>query len=152
MKKSLSEVAKAFNLPPATLILYLSSLGAPIDDCWPEVDDIWLETLKSRYSKYLEVKNIFSIPIQQGQVDISQDAIKLIDKLYRKDYWGNHTIAWDHLRNHLLPQAPNCKELVEILMQKELLRGPSIHGPFSLNGDKKKEITLMVERFRQKNA
>lgn len=149
MKKTLCEVAKTFNLPPATLILYLSSLGAPIDDCWPEVDDIWLDTLRSRYSKHLEVKDISSTPIQQNQVDISQDAIKLIDKLYRKDYWGNHTISWDSLRNHLMPNVSNLKEIVDELINKGYTRATSFHAPLSLNPDRKMGIESLVQHFRQ---
>ena len=149
MKKSLHEVAKTFNLSSADIVLYLSSLGAPIEDCWPEIDNTWLETLKSRYSKYLEVKVAHAIPTLQSKDNISQDAIKLIDKLHRKDLWGNHAVSWDSLRNHLMPNVSNLKEVADDLIHKGYIRATSIHAPLSLNPDRKVEIESLVQHFRQ---
>ncbi len=155
MKKRTHLAAQELGIHPANLILYLSMLGAPFEDCWPEVDDGWLQTLRQTY------RDIFNIEAEKvsnlAEKDISskakswmfsKSALKILDKLHRKRHWGKHTISWRTLHNDYCPSVPDLKNAVQELQESNLLLGSSVDDALSLNPSKTKEIEDLINEFR----
>jgi hypothetical protein len=156
MKRPTHEAAKSLGLHPANLVLYLSCLGAPFEDCWPEVDEGWLETLRGTYWHLFEEKQKMHGAEQSPDLhgtaakkEVSVSAMKVLDKLQRKKHWGTHTISWDTLHNHYCSGLHDLEDAVNDLQKRELLLGSGIEDRLSLNPAKKREIDLLVEEFRK---
>jgi hypothetical protein len=155
MKKPTHRAAKELGIHPANLIFYLSTLSAPFEDCWPQIDDAWLQTLIQTHRELFNPatihlnKSAANNPIlQTGRSPISESALKILDKLHRKRHWGKHTISWRTLHNDYCPSVPNLKDAVRELQESHLLLGTSVDDPLSLNPSKTKEIDELVTTFR----
>lgn len=159
MKRPTHEAAKSLGIHPANLVLYLTYLGAPFQDCWPSVDDGWIETLRQTH-KTLVNKTNQELPHQHSPLpstaktkyDLSKSALKILDKLHRKKDWGSHTVSWRTIHNDYCPKVPNLEDAVEELLRLNLLLGSSINDPLSLNPAMKKQIEEFVEQFRSEQA
>lgn len=156
MKRPTHEAAKSLGIHPTNLVLYLTYLGAPFEDCWPSVDDGWIDTLRQTY-KILANKSDQQLPHHHSPVlstsktkhDLSESALKILDKLHRKKDWGSHTVSWRTIHNDYCPKVPNLEDALEELQKLNLVVGSSINDPLSLNPAMKKQIDELVELFRK---
>jgi len=149
MKKPLHEVAKSLHNHPATIIFSLVSLGASFEDCYPDVDESWIETFKGldwKHSADDEIEG--KILKTESFSNLSNTAKKILDKLERKKHYGKNSVSLDTIKNHFCRNQSDFEEAMEELLAIELIKEES-KGSITLNTSKNKEISQVLYSFRQ---
>ncbi len=138
-----SDAAKSLGIHPLNLLLKLQPLVPSLEECWPMVDDGFIETLK-----HLDQKTAFlGEHIERGpatgehkegggrlsQPQVSAGAAKVIEKLWRKSYWGKKEVSWDTLRSHYCQGITNLEGAVAELVRCGYLTRASGGHAYSLN-------------------
>jgi hypothetical protein len=153
MSQSLHEVARAFRVHPANLLVHLNELGAPFDSVWPEIADAWVETVRARHpdrfprlshgtavSSPLKVSPA-PVPLSPG---VSADGAVLIEKLWRARKWGGEYVSPEQLQKHTRLQGNELQEAIRELVDRGLLLTHGRTGPYSLNPDRRPEIDRLA--------
>lgn len=149
MKKPLHEVAQLLHSHPATIIFTLASLGAPFEDCYPDVDESWIETLKELDWKHFGNNEIGNKILKtESLFNLSNTAKKILDKLERKKHYGKHSVSLDTIKNHYCQNQSDFDKAIEELIDIELIK-EEVKGSIILNSSKNKEITQVLNLFRQ---
>src|SRR5258707_722135 len=124
------DASKDLKIHPMNLILALSHLVPNLDDCWPEVDEGFIETIKpmnlvtasrSQSEKHVSKKEETATIQSKFSVSVSEGAARIVDKLERTDRWAGNRISWDTLRNHYCQAVRNIEEAAAELKDKELI-------------------------------
>jgi len=152
MKIPTHNAANNLGIHPTNLILIASKLNSSFEECWPEIDDGIIETIKMMYYKYKQKiidneKEMVIIVGKLGDNDtiITNDAIKVLDKLCRHKHWGNTEISYDGILNITHIQGDKLKIAIKELISLEYISQKSQNGPFSLNTAKKSEIERIIK-------
>ena len=78
---------------------------------------------------------------------ISPTTRKVLEKLWRKAYWGaGKRVSYDTLKNHYCHGIGDFSASVEELIRLGYLHSNERRGPFSLNMEKKSEIDEIFEK------
>jgi len=134
-----------------------------LEDCWPDVDDGYVETLltlrpQKDYPRDQGGGSIESArrPEQKSELSrlgLTESAARVLDKLERQDRWGVNKVSFDTLRNHYCRNIADIDKVLEILCQQQLLLShEGRRGPFSLNPAKKSEVEMIVKEVRLASA
>ena len=156
MKRPISEVSNMFMVHPANLLVYLVELLVPIEECWPDIDDSWLQALKGKDwgkfgSKLVSIEKS-SVAIGRLTVDtLSSTTLRILDKLHRKRYWGCATVPLQAIRNHYCQGTSDFEEALEGLKYLDYLKIDNRGKDVSLNPHKKGEIEEIVKNLRRKH-
>lgn len=146
MKMPLHEVAKSLHSHPATIIFSLISLGASFEDCYPDVEGHWIETLKGLDWKHFGVNE--TIKNQKTEPDLSNTAKKILDKLVRKKHYGKHYVSLNTVRNHYCPNQSDFEQAIEELTGNEFISKEEDKDLIIINPSKNKEIEKILNSFR----
>ena len=123
-----------------------------LGDCYPELDNGLVETVKQLGAQYHKDSESTAAPptapIKVVEptigIELSAGAQKVVEKLWRGDYWGKKAISRDFLRNHLCRNVKDLEDVLEVLIGKELLLAQGKDGPFSLNLKLKSNIEAVA--------
>jgi len=158
-KISTSDAARRLRDHPANVVRDVSEMVTGLDDCWPELDEGFVDTLKTLRGVHQpeqideHTKSAEPAIAPASKPRRSSAALKVLDKLERKDKWGGNAIGWDTLRNHYCHGVSGLDDAVDDLVREEfLLAGESRDGPYSLNPARKGEIESLVEEWRRKRV
>lgn len=158
MKQPTYEAAKSLGLHPANLMLYLIKMGFSFEDVWPEIEENWIEAVRSedwqRFGRRIPLStNPAAIPERNNErleLPIDQNAALIIEKLWRNDKWGNAYVSVESLHKHTHLQSHQLDLAIRELIKKGFLIDQGNSGPYSLNTGKRAEIEriagLMVHR------
>ena len=92
MKKSFVEASGELGVVPLQVLVELAAMSQPWDECWPEVDEGFINTLKERrrFRMGFSVTQVRSSLRQQEEIierlPVSEFAAAILDKLHRKAY------------------------------------------------------------------
>jgi len=151
-----SDAAKSLNIHPLNLLLRLQSLGGvgSPEECWPVVDEGFIETVK-----HLDQKTSFPKEAVESQSlggrqkeserpppspQVSASAAEVIENLWRKNYWGNKKVRWETMHNHFCRNIKNLKEAVDELVEKGYLTPVPDGDAYSLDPGRKAEIEAIA--------
>ena len=172
------EAAKRLGIDPGTLILRVSELVGDFTDCWPEIDEGFVDTLRQLEGGFESVREA-PAPAEESAslrrespedpgvhpADASGGPspaaprsrsdparFRVLDKLERQERWGSKTVNWDTLRNHWCRGVERLEEAVGQLVDERLLSvaeyGNRRRGPFSLNAARKRAIQRLLKEYR----
>lgn len=148
MKQPTHEAARSLGLHPANLMLYLAKMGAPLNEVWPEIDDDWIEAVRSedwrRFGRKNPASTNAAITPEQLELPIDENAGLIIEKLWRNDKWGNAYVSVESIRKHTGLHGHQLDLAIKELTQKGFLIDQGSSGPYSLNTGKRAEIELIA--------
>ena len=160
MKIRTSEAAVRLGVHPLGLVLAVRPMVGGIEDCWPEIDDGFVETLRAAGYGQSESARAArhgdgakqpsgSAPAVSPVLSVSHAAAEVLDKMSRQDKWGKNTVSLDTLRNHYCRTVSNVEVAVDELVDREfLLVEGGRKGTYSLNPARKGEIDRNVGLIR----
>ena len=155
MKTKTIAAAESLEIHPAQLLLHFARLDRSLtfDDVWPEVDEAWVETIRSqhwdKFHPHAAITKAQS-PIEQNSTPrlpvVSRDAMRVLDKLHRQGKWGHVAVSSEALANltHLSAKALGAA-IVELRREGLLDHDGTGRGTVSLSSARKKEIELFVQ-------
>ncbi len=146
-----TDAARRLGIHPAHLLQHIAALDASVQfgEVWPEVDDAWLETIAAtgghRTAPPTPAEAV--APRKQGVAGISQDAIRVLDKLTRQGKWGKMSVSFEALRNltHIAKRDLE-RALAELTREGLLDHDGSGRGTISLASGRRKEIERVVHQ------
>jgi hypothetical protein len=155
-KIATSEAARLLRDHPANVVRSLSEMVSSLQDCWPEVDEGFVDTLRTLRrevppgpSNQAVAPPSPTLPVTIPTPVSSETALRILDKLERKDKWGGNAIGWDTLRNHYCQGLRDLDDAVDELVEEGLLlSGANRRGPYSLNPARKGEIDTRLVKHR----
>lgn len=149
MSKNCSEESKALGVHPSMLLLRLGKLGAPFEACWPDIDDDWLLTIREIISgeednRYMDTKVKDEDKTRQESrvvMQISDNACKILEKLWRKSFWGDNYVSPASARKMTGLSEPEYKQATrELIEHKFIIVHKESGKAISLETHKKGEI------------
>lgn len=126
-KISTSDAARRLRDHPANVVRDVSEMVTGLDDCWPELDEGFVDTLKTLRGVHRpeqideHTKGAEPAIAPAPKLRRSSAALKVLDKLERKDKWGGNAIGWDTLRNHYCHGVGGLDDAVDELVRDEFL-------------------------------
>jgi len=151
MKIKTANAARALGIHPSHLLLHVAELDRSLSfgDVWPEIDQEWVKTVEaSRGHRQPTPAPSPELPkLLQPTPSPSDDAVHVLDKLSRKDKWGNASVTLDallnltHLDRHRLQKA--LDELRKLRFLGHDGRG---QGKISLAPGRRNEIERVTHR------
>ena len=156
MRKKLSEISNEFKIHPINLIHNLVKLGISFEECWPNTETLWINSLKQiNWNRFGNIskksENDFNkndLPPMEG---LCIESFKILDKLERKDNWGSHSIPFDLLRKHYFQNINGLDKIIQKLCNMNYLIIDEHRNLISLNTTKKKEIYILINNYRKNN-
>jgi hypothetical protein len=150
LKISLAEAARRLDIHPCNLLLYLASVGGSFEEIFPEIEEDWLDAIRSQdpsrfgTGEHLQPPARLAGPAEDVQrIHLGVDALIVVDKLKRKDFWGTHRLEVTALR-HLCRQVSDLNSALKELSTVGILLGKLPRGPFSLDSSKKAIIDQLL--------
>lgn len=148
MKISTAEAAAKLGMHPSLLLFFLKEFGPSLqfEDIWPDVDSAWIETIA--VSKGIStakgeslLKSPTTVEKKERSIGLSDDAIRVIDKLRRHGNWGHISVPIDALTKltHLSSRELNLA-IDELRKHGFLDHQGEGKGTISLNSAKTQEI------------
>lgn len=157
MKTPLHEAAKTIGVHPSELLMQLSVLGAPFNACWPAVDEEWFETVRHLVSHDFshqttdataELQTKESISEKFCETCISNNAIHVLEKLWRKKLWGDCYASPTSVSRMADLQMSDYKEAVkELDSQGFIMIYKEKHNAISLKPQMKAQIEKIMREF-----
>jgi hypothetical protein len=147
----LHEAARELGVHPLNFLLRLYPLVGSLDECWPDVDQGYLDTARAIWPS----RRVSTPPIQpkpeervardqrQIPLGLSRGAARVIEKLWRKDRWGDLGVAYASLR-HMCQDVQDLDDAIEEVLEANLLPTETKKGPFSLNPSRKGDIEAVA--------
>ena len=138
MKIDLQGAACELGLHPAELLLKLWSQGQvrQLEDCWPEVEQGLVDTLRQMEGLYKASAKPPQTPPEEA-TSLENDIIRVMRS---RNHWGHSRIGGDQLKKFLPPgtDARSMHKALKELVQRGLLQ--NYHSAYSLNTHCKAEI------------
>jgi hypothetical protein len=153
----LHEAARQLGVHPLNLLLRVQKYVGSLEDCWPNVADGYLETLKAMRNDR-RGEHIASTPVQVTKsspapsttrrvVALSAGASRVIEKLWRKDRWGDMSVSLPSIQK-MCQDVSDVEDAVEELVRLGLVNaGESKRGPFSLVSARKADIEAIAREI-----
>ena len=147
------EAASRLGIHPLNLLLKLFPMVGSIEDCWPNLEEGYIDTVQAladggqRPSAQPAIQSPEPSPQEppaNPSAGFNKGCVRVLEKLWRKDRWAGRAVAWETLHNHYCQDVDNLEETVEELVQRGLVIKSSKHGPFSLDPNRKGEIEAIV--------
>lgn len=92
MRIKFTEGARQLGIPPLQVLVELAAMNQPSEECWPEFDDGFVETLRERrriragLPPKVSTAISSSAPPTDAPLPVSIGAAAILDKLVRKGY------------------------------------------------------------------
>ncbi len=138
MKIDIQGAARELDLHPAELLLKLWSQGQvrQLEDCWPEVEQGLVDTLRQLEGLHRTSTTPLHTPPEEA-APLENDIVRVMRS---RNHWGHNRIGGDQLKRFLPPgtDARSMNKALKELAQRELLQ--HYHGAYSLNTHRKAEI------------
>jgi hypothetical protein len=159
MKTKTANASQRAGMHPLNFLVAIYQMVGGLDDCWPEIDDGYVETVLALRHRHEFIESKATTAPATGpttvagevgaELSVSESAARVLDKLERGDRWARNAISFDTLRNHLCRGISNIERAVEELVSKELLLpGGGRKGPYSLNPERTTDIERIVNQLR----
>lgn len=151
MKTSINIAASRLGWHPSELIFRMGVLGAEFTNCFPGVDESWLETVTSLKRDTYSIAG--SLPSRGGSPQpipdtLSDPALRILDKLERKKHYGSKCVQMETIRVHLCPGIDNFPAHIAQLMEMDILINNGDRDLVSLNPSKSGLISAILNRYR----
>lgn len=115
-----------------------------------------VSTIKTTHSHYFGVNSFdeylseigIKVATQEEKEKgrLSPDTRKVLEKLWRKEYWGKaKRVSNETLKNHYCQDVRDISMAIEELRRLDFLFQPTRKGPYSLNLDMKAEIDRLLK-------
>jgi hypothetical protein len=151
-----SEAARRLGIHPSHIFQHVAELGAELTfaDVWPLIDEDWVETVSAFGHRVVPPTAAPSAAAAAGAVrtpthGLSDEAVRVLDKLSRHKKWGNVFVAFDALQNLTRLPKRDLEEAVAELRRRGLLdHDGSGRGTISLNSGKRNEIETIAHKER----
>jgi len=152
MKINTIESANKIGLHPLEFLLHISELEKSLNfnDIWPEVDETWVKTLSAVIGyQYQNESHNDNIPKFQGSsLNLSHNAIHVLDKLFRQSKWGSASVTIEALQNITHISKHDLEEVISELRKAAFLdHDGSGRGTISLLSGKRNEIESIIHNI-----
>ena len=149
----LQEASRQLAIHPLNLLLKIYPMVGNLGDCYPELDNGLVETVKELGVQHHRDSGRpvapTTAPIKAaeptGEVELSAGAQKVIEKLWRGDHWGRMAVSRASL-NHLCRNVSDLESVLEELIKKKVVLTQTKQGPFSLNTKFKSSIESVARQ------
>jgi hypothetical protein len=162
MKRPTADAASSLSksLHPVNLMLYLSELGYPFEEVWPDIEEDWIAAVRAKdWNKFGQ-----SQQVQAGTVEIlaqseespylgvSDDAGFIVEKLKRKKKWGDMTVTEEAMQKmtHLDPRKLDMA--IQELLRTGLLIQDVRTRTYSLDSGRQYEIDRIAEMMIERSS
>ena len=157
MKMKTAEAAKSLGIHPAQLFLCIAELDSSLtfSDVWPVIDTNWVEAVRvsKGYAHAAISAKIAGSPeiARPGLVpSLSENAIRILDKLYRKRKFGKASVTLEALKNLThIPENDLDNAMAELRKGGFLDTEGRRPGVYSLHSAKTKEIVEIIKILGQ---
>jgi hypothetical protein len=149
------DAAASLNLHPFEFICRLHGLVGSWSECWPEVPDGYVETLRAmRSGPPTRPERAGSrggrAPATTGLPPcphgVSDEGAFVLEKLFRKDRWGKMGFKYDTIHTHICAGIDDLEEVLAELVRLGFLRARGgRRGEFSLVADRKFAIEAIAK-------
>ena len=154
MKIKTTEAAQSLGIHPSHLLLHVARLDSTLtfQDVWPEIDDGFVETVSVSESHKRDhhspadqtAKKPKDVP---AQIDLSKNALRALDKLWRQNKWGDAFIPLEALARQAHLGVSETQDAVSELKKRGFLAHDGIgRDTVSLNSGRKKEIDRIAQQ------
>jgi len=151
MKVRTSTAAAQLDIHPSHLLQHVAELDKSLcfEDVWPEIEQDLVETI-SVSKEHRRTHNISEISDRGPAInkyDLSDAAIRILDKLFRQNKWGDVYVNFEalgkltHLSSHDLRHA-----ITELGRKRFLDHDGTGRGTVSLDPARHKEIELIAQQ------
>lgn len=150
----LADAARGLNLHPLNLLVRLRPVVGSLGECWPTVDQGYIETIRhldgEREQHVLTTRepgDSLSTETAPPVPDIySRAERRVIEKFWRKGKWGKLGMAMESIQKVCQDVQPDELDLaMSDLVRKGLMLAEGNRGPYSLNTQFKAEIDRIAE-------
>ena len=150
-----NRAANDLGIHPLNLLIHLFPLTQNLKASWPDVDDGFIKTLEQTgkvrrpnpakaapptVAKPGDKIKESLVPRPKLLTDLSDDALRVIEKLWRKKRWGSAIVSLRTLGNNYCRDVADLEQVVDDLVIKGILLRESRHGAVSLNPSRHDEI------------
>jgi len=152
------KAAAKLGLHPADFLLSMSHMVGSLSDCWPEVDEGFVDTVGVLLKGFTPVppekqratKTIPQPPPPAATLPISDGAARILDKMERADKWGKKMTVWDQVNRVFAHGVEDVDAALDELKKCGLLevQGTGKKAQFSLNTSRQADIERIVKQFR----
>lgn len=149
-----SEAARALGLHTLDFVARLHGMVGSWSECWPEVDDGYVETLRilldrPRAKRVQDPGSPPAQPAARGDDpcphSIGDHAARLIEKMWRKGRWGDMRVSHDTIHVHMMRDIDDSEEVLDDLVRRGILMAEGRRGSFALNPGRKTEIDAIAQ-------
>lgn len=147
-----SDAARSLGMHPVEFILRLHEMVGSWGEVWPEVDSGYVETLRVMLkvpagpSARATARLVATAAGNDGSPHgVSEIAARVIEKMWRKDRWGDMGVSWETVNVHMMPGCGELASVLEGLERDGLLLAKGRKGPFSLNPARKGDIEAIAQ-------
>jgi hypothetical protein len=153
MKIRTSEAATNLAIHPSHLLLHVAELDPSLrfEDVWPEIDEGWVESVSAsgghrRAPVPLQQQALANHPMASSR--LSNNAVRVVDKLWRQGKWGRVSVAFEALMN-LAHVSKRDLEDVLVELRSEGILDPDHDGTgvgkISLNSGRREFIERIAK-------
>jgi hypothetical protein len=159
MKIPTTDAARKLGIHPASFVLYVSEMVGDLSDCWPEVDEGFIETIRTlRFADAADATPPATDAVQPAsephEVGIakrrSQAELRLLDKMERHDKWGGSSVSRRTLHNNYCQNVHDLDDAIDALVGEGLLIRGNQRDTFSLNPARKGDVQQAVAEARKR--
>lgn len=154
MKIKTTEAAQSLGIHPSHLLLHVARLDSTLtfQDIWPEIDDGFVETVSVSGGRKRDhhspadqtAKKPGDVP---AQIDLSKNALRALDKLWRQNKWGDAFVPLDALAHQAHLSVSETQDVVSELKKRGFLAHDAVgRNTVSLNPGRKKEIERIAKQ------
>ncbi len=157
----LHEAARRLGAHPLTVAFRLASLTDDFADCWPDVEDGYVETLKSMSGTLVVAPHpepaprpaaAIAAPSSQNRtLSLGTTAVFVVEKLYRKNRWGKFSVSYTSLR-HMCHNPKDLNKAIDELRRADLLIVEGHDKAFSLDPGRKGDIEAIAAKHGWKKG
>lgn len=155
MKIPTSDAARKLGIHPASFVLYVSEMVGDLSDCWPEVEEGFIETIRAL--KFTEDRPASPDAVQPDAERHEerfakrrpQAELRLLDKMERHDKWGGSSVSRRTLHNNYCQGVHDLDDAIDALVGEGLLIRGNQRDTFSLNPARKGDIQQAVADARK---
>ena len=141
---------------PGEFVLYVSEMVGDLSDCWPEVEEGFIETIRAlRFAEEMPTSPDAVQPAPEHQEERlakrrPQAELRLLDKMERHDKWGGSSVSWRTLHNNYCQGVHDLDDAIDALIAEGLLIRGNQRDTFSLNPARKGDIQQAVAEARKR--
>jgi len=145
------KAASLLHLHPVNLIYYLTSQKVSFNDVWPNLDESWIEIIRSHFGKNVSVKDKDNKKKRTDILDedkpinlgISKNSALVVEKLYLTGKWGLASEYFEVIQELTQLSREELEASIEELKAINFIKR-SKHNTYSLDQAKTSEIEHII--------